>query len=84
MTGCYNVRVGIHGALSHTANHGLGAGELTLAELVKQKAMPRRASASGTWVTKQQGRGVREPGRLTPGDLRFDWKPGQPNAAAAR
>jgi arylsulfatase A-like enzyme len=37
MTGCYNVRVGIHGALSHTANHGLGASEMTLAELVKQK-----------------------------------------------
>ncbi len=37
MTGCYNVRVGILGALSHRANHGINAGEMTLAEVVKQK-----------------------------------------------
>ena len=37
MTGCYNVRVGILGALNHTANHGISANEMTLAEVVKQK-----------------------------------------------
>ena len=37
MTGCYNVRVGILGALSHRANHGISAGEMTLAEVVKQR-----------------------------------------------
>ncbi len=37
MTGCYNVRVGIQGALAHRANHGISAGEMTLAEVVKQK-----------------------------------------------
>ena len=33
------------------------------------------------WATRrpgQKGSGVREPGRLEPGDLRFDWQPGQP------
>lgn len=37
LTGCYNVRVGILGALSHAADHGLNPEETTLAELVKQK-----------------------------------------------
>ncbi len=37
MTGCYNVRVGIQGALAHQANHGISDGEMTLAEVVKQK-----------------------------------------------
>ncbi len=37
MTGCYNVRVGILGALAHQANHGINASEMTLAEVVKQK-----------------------------------------------
>ena len=37
MTGCYNVRVGILGALAHQANHGISDGEMTLAEVVKQK-----------------------------------------------
>ena len=37
MTGCYNVRVGILGALAHQADHGIHAGEMTLAEVVKQK-----------------------------------------------
>jgi len=27
---------------------------------------------------------VREPGRLEPGDLRFDWKPGKPRQVEAR
>jgi arylsulfatase A-like enzyme len=37
MTGCYNVRVGILGALVPTSKHGLSAGEMTLAEVVKQR-----------------------------------------------
>jgi len=37
MTGCYNVRVGIMGALNHRANLGISAAEMTLAEVVKQK-----------------------------------------------
>jgi arylsulfatase A len=37
MTGSYNVRVGIFGALNHRAEHGLSAREMTLAEVVKQK-----------------------------------------------
>ncbi|NQT16095.1 MAG: sulfatase [Planctomycetes bacterium] len=37
MTGCYNVRVGIGGALSHRSNFGINAGEMTFAEVVKQK-----------------------------------------------
>jgi arylsulfatase A-like enzyme len=37
VTGCYNVRVGILGALNHRANHGIGADEMTLGELVRQK-----------------------------------------------
>jgi len=37
LTGCYNVRVGILGALSHGANHGIDAGEMTLAEVAKQR-----------------------------------------------
>ena len=37
MTGCYNVRVGIFGALSPKARHGIHADEVTLAEICKQK-----------------------------------------------
>jgi arylsulfatase A-like enzyme len=37
MTGCYNVRVGILGALNHRADYGLAPSEMTLAEVVKQK-----------------------------------------------
>jgi arylsulfatase A len=37
MTGCYNVRVGILGALAHRANHGINPNEMTLGELVKQQ-----------------------------------------------
>jgi len=32
----------------------------------------------GDSATKQQGAGGREPGRLEPGDLRYDWEPGKP------
>lgn len=37
ITGCYSNRVGILGALNHSANHGLGADEVTIAEIAKQK-----------------------------------------------
>ncbi len=37
LTGCYNVRVGILGALNHRANHGISPDEMTIADVVKQK-----------------------------------------------
>ena len=37
LTGCYNVRVGILGALGPKATHGINASEVTLAEICKQK-----------------------------------------------
>jgi arylsulfatase A len=37
LTGCYNVRVGILGALGPKARHGIHTDEVTLAELCKQK-----------------------------------------------
>lgn len=37
LTGCYNVRVGILGALGPKSTHGLNPGEITLAELCKQR-----------------------------------------------
>ncbi len=37
LTGCYPNRIGLHGAPSHTARHGLHAQEMTIGELVKQK-----------------------------------------------
>jgi arylsulfatase A len=47
LTGCYPNRIGIHGALSPKVNHGLGAEEMTLAELVKQKGYA--TAAIGKW-----------------------------------
>lgn len=37
LTGCYNIRIGILGALSHKSNHGLNPNEVTIAEICKQK-----------------------------------------------
>jgi arylsulfatase A len=37
VTGCYNVRVGILGALRPSDNHGINSSEVTLAEICKQK-----------------------------------------------
>ena len=37
MTGCYNVRVGILGALGPGARHGINADEMTFAEVVKRR-----------------------------------------------
>ena len=37
MTGCYNVRVGILGALGPSAKHGIHPDEVTIAEICKQE-----------------------------------------------
>jgi len=37
LTGCYNTRVGIRGALGPKSNVGINANEMTIAELTKQK-----------------------------------------------
>lgn len=37
LTGCYNVRVGILGALGPGAKHGINSAEITIAEICKQK-----------------------------------------------
>lgn len=47
LTGCYPNRIGIHGALGPKATHGLAAGEVTLAELAKQKGYA--TAAVGKW-----------------------------------
>ncbi|MCA8986460.1 MAG: sulfatase [Planctomycetaceae bacterium] len=47
LTGCYNVRVGILGALSHRSTVGINSSEMTLAELVKQKGYA--TAAYGKW-----------------------------------
>ena len=47
MTGCYNVRVGIFGALGPGSQIGLNPSEVTLAEIVKQKGYA--TSCIGKW-----------------------------------
>lgn len=47
LTGCYPNRIGIHGALSPKVNHGIADGEMTLAELVKQKGYA--TGMAGKW-----------------------------------
>lgn len=47
LTGCYPNRIGIHGALSPKATHGLHADEMTLAEVAKQKGYA--TAAVGKW-----------------------------------
>lgn len=37
LTGCYPNRIGISGALNHTANYGINAEEMTIAEVAKSK-----------------------------------------------
>ena len=37
LTGCYNVRIGINGALGPKSSHGLNPEEVTIAEICKQK-----------------------------------------------
>ena len=50
LTGCYNVRIGINGALGPKSNSGLNPDEVTIAEICKQKDTPRLAMGNGTWV----------------------------------
>jgi arylsulfatase len=47
LTGAYHPRVGIHGALNWTANHGLNADEMTIAEVVKQRGYA--TGIAGKW-----------------------------------
>ncbi len=47
LTGCYPNRLGIHGALGPNAKHGIASGEMTLAELVKQKGYA--TGMAGKW-----------------------------------
>jgi arylsulfatase A len=43
-----------------------------------KKLADRMRAELGDSATKQKGSGVREPGRLQPGDPRFHWTPGKP------
>ena len=47
LTGCYPNRVGIHGALGPQAKHGIADGEVTLAEMLKQKGYA--TGMAGKW-----------------------------------
>lgn len=47
LTGCYHRRVGFQGALSPKANVGISAGEMTLAEVCKQRGYA--TAAYGKW-----------------------------------
>jgi arylsulfatase len=47
LTGCYSNRIGIFGALSPQANHGLNDEEVTLAQLLKQKGYA--TGMAGKW-----------------------------------
>jgi arylsulfatase A len=47
LTGCYSNRIGIHSALFPRAKHGLAHGEITLAELVKQRGYA--TGMAGKW-----------------------------------
>ena len=47
LTGCYSNRIGIHGALGPTVPHGIADGEMTLAELLKQKGYA--TGMAGKW-----------------------------------
>jgi arylsulfatase len=47
LTGCYPNRIGIHGALGPLAKHGINDGEMTLAELLKQKGYA--TGMAGKW-----------------------------------
>ncbi|MCX7826913.1 MAG: sulfatase [Verrucomicrobiae bacterium] len=47
LTGCYPNRIGIHGALSPKSDHGIAGGEMTLAEMMKQKGYA--TGMAGKW-----------------------------------
>lgn len=47
LTGCYPNRVGIQGALNHTANYGIHRAEMTIGEVLKQRGYA--TAAFGKW-----------------------------------
>lgn len=47
LTGCYPNRVGIQGALNHTANYGIHRDEMTIGEMLKQRGYA--TAAFGKW-----------------------------------
>ena len=47
LTGCYPNRIGIHGALDHTAKHGLHPNEMTIADMLKP--LGYHTAAIGKW-----------------------------------
>jgi hypothetical protein len=47
LTGCYNARVGIHGALGPKSPVGLNPDEMTIAEVLNRKAMQHARWGSG-------------------------------------
>ena len=47
LTGCYSNRIGIHGALSPSSQHGISDQEMTLAQLLKQKGYA--TGMAGKW-----------------------------------
>jgi arylsulfatase len=47
LTGTYANRLGIHGALDHTARHGLNPNETTIAEMLKEKGY--KTAMYGKW-----------------------------------
>ncbi|MHC4996316.1 MAG: sulfatase-like hydrolase/transferase, partial [Planctomycetota bacterium] len=47
LTGCYPVRVGVHGVISANVKIGINAGEVTLAEMLKSKGY--RTGIFGKW-----------------------------------
>ena len=49
-----------------------------------QSLADRMRADLGDSTTQHQGAGLREPGRLEPGDPRFNWKPGEPLQLQAR
>jgi arylsulfatase A-like enzyme len=49
-----------------------------------QQLADRMRADLGDSATKKTGSGRREPGRLQPGDARFEWKPGKPTQVEAR
>ena len=51
LTGCYNVRIGILGALGPKSKIGINPNEVTIAEICKQKGYALDVSASGIWGT---------------------------------
>ena len=50
LTGCYNVRIGINGALGPKSNIGLNPHEITIAEICKQRGYATACFGKCIWV----------------------------------